>query len=311
MKKFCCMVLLVLCVVGLPVSAAAQGYDLPAEISVTAAEAYFINLDTGLVVYEKDADTPRSIASLTKLMTSLLLMENVQDLENTMITAERNLYVGSIIDPSSSNADIRPGESVSALNMLYAMMLPSANEAAEAVGYYLSGGNLQNFYAMMNQRAKELGCTNTNFASTNGLVDQEGGNWSTAHDVALIAQECWKHEIFRTVCGTQLYWMPMTDPSITVAMTSSPITSRTAMREERRQARRTSTITIRNRKQIKAVAHACRITIQRREPPMANSVIVPFGPTTTLEVPLFAAHRPMTWISPSLSGLVVKIVMSS
>ncbi len=213
MKKFCCIVLLTLCVIGLPVRAAAQGYDLPAEISITAAEAYFINLDTGLVVYEKDADTPRSIASLTKLMTALLLMENVEDLENTMITAERSLYVGSIIDPSSSNADIRPGESVSALNMLYAMMLPSANEAAEAVGYYLSGGNMQNFYALMNQRAKDLGCTNTQFASANGLVDQEGGNWSTAHDVALIAQECWKHEIFRTVCGTRMYWMPMTDNS--------------------------------------------------------------------------------------------------
>ena len=90
-------------------------------------------------------------------------------------------------------------------------MLPSANEAAEAVGYYLSGGNLNNFYAMMNARAKELGCTNTNFASTNGLVDMEGGNYSTAHDLFLIAQECWKHEIFRTVCGTTLYWMPITD----------------------------------------------------------------------------------------------------
>ena len=80
MKRFCCIVLLTLCVIGLPVRAAAQGYDLPAEISITAAEAYFINLDTGLVVYEKDADTPRSIASLTKLMSALLLMENLEDL---------------------------------------------------------------------------------------------------------------------------------------------------------------------------------------------------------------------------------------
>ena len=59
--------------------------------------------------------------------------------------------------------------------MLYAMMLPSANEAAEAVGYYLGNGNLNNFYALMNARAAALGCTNTNFTSTNGLVEMDDG----------------------------------------------------------------------------------------------------------------------------------------
>ncbi len=85
----------------------------------------------------------------------------------------------------ASTADIRPGEHVSALNMLYAMMLPSANEAAEAVGYYLGNGNLNNFYALMNARAAALGCTNTNFTSTNGLVDMDAGNYSSAHDLRL------------------------------------------------------------------------------------------------------------------------------
>lgn len=213
MKKVLAILLILLVVgTGAP-RAAAAGYELPEGMTLTAAEVYVINLDTGQVVYEKDADTPRSVASLTKLMTALLLMENVPDLENTMITAERLLYVGDLIAPGSSTADIRPGEQVSALNMLYAMMLPSANEAAEAVGYYLSGGNLENFYALMNARAQELGCTNTQFSSTNGLKDQEDGNWSTAHDIALIAQACWQYEIFRTVCGTQMHWMPFTSNS--------------------------------------------------------------------------------------------------
>ena len=92
--------------------------------------------------------------------------------------------------------------------MLYAMMLPSANEAAEAVGYYLGNGNLNNFYALMNARAAALGCTNTNFTSTNGLVDMDEGNYSSAHDIALITQECWKHEVFRTVVGTAAHQMP-------------------------------------------------------------------------------------------------------
>ena len=188
----------------------AAGYELPEGTSITAQSAYFVNLDTGIVVFEQNADEQRSVASLTKLMTALLLMENVSDLESTMIEANRDLYTGAIIDPTvrASHADIRPGEHVSALNMLYAMMLPSANEAAEAVGYYLGNGNLNNFYALMNARAAALGCTNTNFTSTNGLVDMDEGNYSSAHDIALITQECWKHEVFRTVVGTAAHQMP-------------------------------------------------------------------------------------------------------
>lgn len=212
MKKCAaCILTLVIFFAALAPGACAAGFALPEDVQITAQAVYVLNLDTGLAVYEREADTPRSVASLTKLMTALLLIENVPDLEGTSICAERQLYVGELISGYASNADIRPGEHVRALDMLYAMMLPSANEAAEAVGFYLSGGNLDNFYALMNARAAELGCTNTQFASTNGLVDQDGGNWSTAHDIALIAQACWQHEIFRTVCGTALYWMPFTD----------------------------------------------------------------------------------------------------
>ena len=182
---------LFLIVIFLSPRAFAAGYELPEGTSITAQSAYFVNLDTGIVVFEQNADEQRSVASLTKLMTALLLMENVSDLENTKITAERSLYVPPITNPDSSTADIWPGETVSALNMLYAMMLPSANEAAEAVGYYLGNGNLNNFYALMNARAAALGCTNTNFTSTNGLVEMDAGNYSSAHDLALIAQECW------------------------------------------------------------------------------------------------------------------------
>ena len=141
---------------------------IPGVPQIDAESYILIDYNSGKVLAEQNADVRRDPASLTKMMTALLLMEQVEDLENTMITAERSLYTGAIIEEGSSTADIQPGETVRALDMLYAMMLPSANEAAEAVGYYLSGGNLNNFYAMMN-------------------------------------------EIFRTVCGTSLYWMPFTD----------------------------------------------------------------------------------------------------
>lgn len=197
--------------VPLAPSALAAGYPLPEGTEIHAQAAYFINLDTGIVVFEQNADEARSIASLTKLMTALLLMEHVEDLAGTRIVAERSLYVPPITTPGSSNADILPGESVSALDMLYAMLLPSGNEAAEAVGYSIGNGDLNNFYALMNARAAELGCTNTHFASTNGLQEMDAGNYSSAHDVARIAEACWKHEVFRTVAGTLTHQMPATD----------------------------------------------------------------------------------------------------
>ena len=134
MKKCMACFFLLLALYAAAPAAGAAGFALPGDVQVTAAEAYVLNLDTGLVVYEQDAHTPRSIASLTKLMTALLLIENVPDLAGTLITAERQLFVPPITNPDSSTADIQPGETVRAIDMLYAMMLPSANEAAEAVG---------------------------------------------------------------------------------------------------------------------------------------------------------------------------------
>lgn len=210
-NRLAAFLVLIFCITLFAPSASAAGYPLPEGVEITAQAAYFVNLDTGIVMFERNADEARSVASLTKLMTALLLVENVSDLSGTMITAERSLYVPPITSSGASNADIRPGEVVSALNMLYAMMLPSGNEAAEAVGYHLGNGNLNNFFALMNARAAELGCTNTHFASTNGLQEMDEGNYSSAHDIALIAAACWKHEIFRTVVGTVTYQMPATD----------------------------------------------------------------------------------------------------
>lgn len=212
MKKFAAVFFVLLVCVSvftLPVHAA---YELPEGTEISAQAAYIVNLDTGIVVYEKNADEPRSIASLTKLMTCLLLMENVSDLAGTQIEAEPSIYAPPVTGGGASHADILQGSSIDALSMLYAMLLPSANEAAASVAYYLGNKNLNNFYALMNARAEELGCTNTAFSCAHGLLDMDEGNYSTAHDVFLILQECWKHEIFRTVVATPSYDMPTGGP---------------------------------------------------------------------------------------------------
>lgn len=212
MKKCAAVVLIVvlLCTM-LTLPANAAGFALPESVSVTAASAYFVNLDTGIVVYEKNADQRRSVASLTKLMTALLLVENVQDLDGTVWLAESSLFVPPITNSDSSTSDIRPREEVTARSVLYGMLLPSGNEAAAIAAYHLGNGNLENFYAMMNARAKELGCNDTNFTNPHGLIGMDGGNYSTAHDLYLIANACWQNETFRTAATTPTYTMPATN----------------------------------------------------------------------------------------------------
>ncbi len=198
-----------------PLPARAEGYEIPSELGLTAQSVYCVNLDTGDVVFEKDADTPRSIASLTKIMTALLLIENVEDLDGTTITAPVEIYESPVTDSGATSADIRPYETVTARTLLYAMMLPSGNEAAAITGYLVGNGSRENFYAMMNARAKELGCTNTNFVCEHGLLDMDDGNYSTARDLALITQACWQYDVFQEVVTSTEYWMPFTNKHTT------------------------------------------------------------------------------------------------
>lgn len=211
MKKCTALIfaLIIFLTVQLPVYA--EGYDIPEELGLASQSVYCINLDTGDVVCEKDADTPRSVASLTKMMTALLLIENVEDLDGTTVTAPVEIYEPPITGSGASLADIWPYETVTARTLLYAMMLPSGNEAAAITGYLVGNGSRENFYAMMNARAKELGCTNTNFVCEHGLLDMDEGNYSTAHDLALIAEACWQYDVFREVVTSTEYWMPFTN----------------------------------------------------------------------------------------------------
>ena len=109
------------------------------SVAVTYIMSYVVNLDTNIVVYEKNSETPLQAASLTKMMTTLLLLENYQDqLDTISVTAPSYIY--DLIwekTTNASTADIRKGETQTLRNLLYAMMLPSANEAAYIVADYM------------------------------------------------------------------------------------------------------------------------------------------------------------------------------
>ena len=213
MKKFCAILfsfVLVLIIV-LPVAAEGESSTLADNApSLTAPAAYVVNLDTNIVVYEKNSETPLSAASLTKLMTTLLLLENYQDqLDSISLTAPS--YVYDLIWEQSTNAssaDIRRGETQSLRNLLYAMLLPSGNEAAYIVADYMGGGSIDNFVAMMNDEAKAVGCTGTTFVDPCGL---NPNNITTARDAYLILRALTAYDVFSTVVGTPSYDMGTND----------------------------------------------------------------------------------------------------
>lgn len=164
--------------------------------TVTAEAALLVSPDSGMVLYEKNADERRYPASTTKIMTALLVLENVTDLSET-VTAEASDFEHVTAD--SSNAGIKEGEVVSVEDLLYALMLPSANEAAYMLARHV-GGTWEHFVEMMNERAAELGCTGTHFSNPCGL--HEDDHYTTARDLYKIAYAAMQDETFADIADT-------------------------------------------------------------------------------------------------------------
>lgn len=213
MKKFCallCTVVLTFVLV-LPVAAEGESSALSAEApELTAPAAYVVNLDTNIVVYDKNSDTQLQAASLTKMMTCLLMLEQYQDQLDT-ITVSAPSYIYDLIwekTTNASTADIRRGDTQTLRNLLYAMLLPSANEAAYIVADYMGGGSIDNFVAMMNDEAAAIGCTGTTFTDPCGLDE---GNVTTAKDAYLILRALTAYDAVATVMASPSYDMGTND----------------------------------------------------------------------------------------------------
>lgn len=190
---------------------AAAGWEPPAG-AVNAEAVYLYNLDTDTVVYEKNAHEVRAAASLTKMMTALLLAESGADLaQRYTIPESLAAEFDRIQAENGSDADLKIGETVTLESLLYACLLPSGNDAASAIACYLGGGDLQAFFDRMNQRAAELGCENTNFVCAHGLYGLEYGNHTTAYDMFLIARAFRENETLMEVACQTGYWMPLTN----------------------------------------------------------------------------------------------------
>jgi D-alanyl-D-alanine carboxypeptidase (penicillin-binding protein 5/6) len=185
-------------------------YSMPITTANADESVYLFDLDTGKVIFEQNADTPRYIASLTKMMTALLLLESGEDLE-TEITIPETLSqeFKDIQLANGTGINLKVGETVRRIDLLYGLLLPSANDAASVIASDLGGGSIPTFVAQMNARAQELGCTGTTFTCAHGLYDY--GNVSTARDLAKIATLCYANATFMQVAGTVSYTLPATN----------------------------------------------------------------------------------------------------
>ena len=201
-KKAACLILTIIsavCLGKVDVKAADYWPDAPETLS---PGVILMEESTGTILYEKNSDEAHYPASITKIMTTLLALENGN--LSDMVT-----FSDDAINNTEGSGIARDyGEQMTLEQCLYGVMLESANECAYAVAEHV-GGTVENFVDMMNAKAKELGCTNTHFANPHGLQDEN--HYTTAHDMALIAQAAYQNETFRIIIGTKMYTIPPTN----------------------------------------------------------------------------------------------------
>lgn len=188
-----------------PFSTASAAFTPNQEINSQAA--YLVNMDSGEVLYAKNEDQQIIPASLTKIMTAIIVLEEEDDL-NRIITAPSYVF-DEFVGVGVSTADFRAGEQIRVIDLLYGLLLQSACEAGNILADYYGGGNIQTFIDKMNTKAQELGATNTHFMNAHGL-DAEG-QVTTAKDMYLITKYALSLDHFEEISCTALYEAPATN----------------------------------------------------------------------------------------------------
>ena len=190
MKKIAAALLAALMLLALPV----DGYALPAPAPTpSAAGAVVMEAETGRLLYERRADEPMGIASTTKIMTALVVLERCP-LDRTVT-----------VDPAwtgieGSSMYLEPGQELTVEELLYGLLLASGNDAAEALAC-VTAGSVEAFAGLMNEKAEQLGCANTHFANASGLDDPE--HYASARDMGLIMRQALQNDDFRRIVSAR------------------------------------------------------------------------------------------------------------
>lgn len=181
-----------------------QAMDMATAPVVVAESAVLMDIDTGIILYEKNIHAKQYPASITKLLTCLVAAENSELTD--IVTFSHQAVFG--IERGSSHIGIDEGEQLTMNDCYYAALLTSANEVASGMAEHV-GGSIEGFAAMMNEKVKELGGTDSNFVNANGLHDDN--HYTSAYDMALIGQAFAKNETLLEISGTVYYFIDATD----------------------------------------------------------------------------------------------------
>lgn len=169
-------------------------------LEINSSHAILYNMNENTVLFEKDADTRTYIASLTKIMTTIVAIENIDDI-NEYVTIPYEALEG-LIEANASVAGFKLGQKVTYKDLLYGILLPSGADAAKTVAYYIAGSE-EKYVDLMNEKAENLGLTNTHFANTSGL--DTDNHYSTVRDISIILKYALQNETFKEIYTTNTY----------------------------------------------------------------------------------------------------------
>lgn len=198
-RVICVLICVFLCLIGGTVPAFATETSVTIPAPVGAKAAILIDAESGKVLYEQHAHTRMPMASTTKIMTALVVLEHC-DLQQTVCVDARAVGV------EGSSVYLYAGERLSVEQLLFALMLSSANDAAAALAFH-TAGSIEGFAALMNQKAAALGLLNTQFANPHGLDAK--GHYTTAYDLACITAYALENEDFLRIVSTQKKVIPL------------------------------------------------------------------------------------------------------
>ncbi len=205
MKKviiFTSILLLIFTMMVIP----ANAQDYSSYVDLNCEIDYMISLDDGSVVVAKNAQKKAAPASMTKIMTALVVLQNCSDLNETVTVSQT--AIDALSGTGSSLSGIKPGEQISVNNLLYCLMVPSGNDAAVVLAQHV-GGSQMKFVQMMNDCAKKLGCKNTHFDNPHGLDSET--HYTTAEDMAVIAKAALEYNAFKNIVNVSKYTVPATN----------------------------------------------------------------------------------------------------
>ena len=176
------------------------------NLDIYSPSCILIDSDSGKILYEKNAYKKMYPASTTKIMTAILTLENCK--LDELVTVSDNAVSLESVPETYTRADIQAGEILTVENLLNVLLIPSANDAAIALAEHVSG-SVSEFSNLMNKKAKELGCKNTNFVNPNGVHNEN--QYTTAYDLSLIGKYAMNNETFRKIVCKTSYTLPATN----------------------------------------------------------------------------------------------------